>query len=104
KEASSKMLWLVYSVVACIAFISFRSLPAVICAMLPLWLTSLLCEALMVVLGLGIKVSTLPVIALGVGIGIDYALYVMSVTIARMKEGNSLASSYYSALISTGKI
>ncbi len=31
----------------------------------------LLCEALMVALGIGIKVATLPVIALGVGISVD---------------------------------
>ena len=41
-------------------------------------LTSILCEALMVVLGIGVKVATLPVIALGVGIGVDYALYLLS--------------------------
>jgi predicted RND superfamily exporter protein len=30
-------------------------------------------------------VATLPVIALGVGIGVDYALYIMTVTLARLK-------------------
>ena len=47
-------------------------------------LTSVLAEALMVVLGMGVKVATLPVIALGVGIGVDYALYILSVTLARV--------------------
>ena len=32
----------------------------------------------MVALGIGVKVATLPVIALGVGIGVDYALYLLS--------------------------
>jgi len=39
----------------------------VLVAVLPLALTSILCEALMVALGMGVKVATLPVIALGVG-------------------------------------
>jgi hypothetical protein len=70
----------------------------------PLMITSVLCEALMVWLNIGVKVATLPVIALGVGIGVDYALYVMTVTLARMKEGMSLSEAYYKALIFTGKV
>jgi predicted RND superfamily exporter protein len=72
--------------------------------MLPLMLTSILCEALMVGLGMGVKVATLPVIALGVGIGIDYALYVLSVILARMRAGDTLALAYYQALLFTGKV
>ena len=71
------MLLCVYGgVVLC--FITFRSWRAVIVAVVPLALTSILCEALMVGLGIGVKVATLPVIALGVGIGIDYALYILA--------------------------
>ncbi|MNO93223.1 MMPL family protein [compost metagenome] len=72
--------------------------------MLPLMLTSILCEALMVGLGMGVKVATLPVIALGVGIGVDYALYVLSVILARMRAGDTLAQAYYQALLFTGKV
>jgi hypothetical protein len=87
-----------------LCFITFRSWRAVVVAVLPLMLTSVLAEALMVVLGIGVKVATLPVIALGVGIGIDYALYILSVTQARMKEGMSLSEAYYRALLFTGKV
>jgi hypothetical protein len=45
-------------------------------------LTSILCEALMATMNIGVKVATLPVIALGVGIGVDYALYILSVILA----------------------
>ena len=58
----------------------------------------------MVGLGMGVKVATLPVIALGVGIGIDYALYVLSVILARMRAGDTLAQAYYQALLFTGKV
>jgi uncharacterized protein len=67
-------------------------------------LTSLLAEALMVGLGLGVKVATLPVIALGVGIGVDYALYILSVTLARLRAGDSLSEAYYRSLLFTGKV
>ena len=54
--------------------------------------------------GIGVKVATLPVIALGVGIGVDYALYILSVTLAQLREGKSLSESYYRALLFTGKV
>ena len=104
KKANVEMLLLVYAAVILLAFITFRSWRAVICAVVPLMITSVLCEALMVWLNIGVKVATLPVIALGVGIGVDYALYVMTVTLARLKEGMSLSEAYYKALIFTGKV
>ena len=48
--------------------------------------------------------ATLPVSALGVGIGVDYALYIMTVTLARLKGGMSLSEAYYKALTFTGKV
>ena len=104
KKANHEMLLLVYAAVIVLAFITFRSWRAVVCAVIPLMLTSVLCEALMVYLGIGVKVATLPVIALGVGIGVDYALYILTVTLARMKEGLSLSEAYYKALLFTGKV
>ncbi|GJI86852.1 efflux RND transporter permease subunit [Duganella hordei] len=104
KRANVEMLLLVYGAVIALAFITFRSWKAVICAVLPLMLTSALCEALMVYLDIGVKVATLPVIALGVGIGVDYALYVLTVTLSRLRQGASLSDAYYQALLFTGKV
>ncbi len=73
-------------------------------AVFPLVLTSILCEVLMVWMGIGVKVATLPVIALGVGIGVDYALYVLSVTIDGLRMGKTLSEAYYEALQFTGKV
>ena len=104
EKAMHEMLYWVYGAVILLCWITFRNWRAVLAAILPLMLTSVLAEALMVALGMGVKVATLPVIALGVGIGIDYALYVLSVLLARMKEGDSLVEAYYSALLATGKV
>ncbi|PTQ66794.1 RND family transporter [Pseudomonas sp. GV071] len=104
KQASHEMLWWVYGAVIVLCLITFRSWRAVLCAVLPLVLTSILCEALMVWLGIGVKVATLPVIALGVGIGVDYALYVMSIVLAQLRQGASLSQAYYQALLFTGKV
>jgi hypothetical protein len=76
----------------------------VVVAVIPLIITSILCEALMVALGIGVKVATLPVIALGVGIGVDYALYLLSIQLQRQREGYSLAESYRHAVQFVGKV
>jgi len=104
KQAWTQMLLLVYGAVIVLCFITFRSWRAVVVAVVPLVITSVLCEALMVALGIGVKVATLPVIALGVGIGIDYALYLLSVQLVRQRARVSLAESYRSALQFTGKV
>lgn len=103
--AASKtpMLLLVYGVVIVLCFIAFRSWRPVVCIILPLVLTSILCEALMTLLGVGIKVATLPVIALGVGIGVDYGVYIYAKFEKYMKDGLGLKEAYLATLTSTGR-
>ena len=98
------MLLYVYTAVIILCFITFRDWRAVVVAVLPLVLTSILCEALMVMLGIGVKVATLPVIALGVGIGVDYALYLLSVQLNGLRNGMSLGEAYKHAVQFTGKV
>ena len=104
EEADRVMLVLVYAVVILFSLTTFRSWRAVVCAIIPLIFVSILCKALMVGLGIGVKVATLPVIALGVGVGIDYALYVMSALLAHLKAGATLQQAYYRALLTTGRV
>ena len=104
KKANRQMLYMVYGAVILLCFVTFRSWRAVLCAVLPLMLTSILAEALMVWQGIGVKVATLPVIALGVGIGVDYSLYVLSVVLGHVGAGKSLSVAYYRALLFTGKV
>jgi predicted RND superfamily exporter protein len=104
RKAWLQMLVLVYAAVIVLCLITFRSWRAVVVAVVPLVITSILCEALMVWLGIGVKVATLPVIALGVGIGVDYALYLLSVQLAQQRQGMSLADAYRRALQFTGKV
>jgi predicted RND superfamily exporter protein len=104
KKANTTMLLYVYAAVIVLCFITFRSWRAVVVAVVPLALTSILCEALMVWLGIGVKVATLPVIALGVGIGVDYALYLLSVQLAQQRKGVPLPEAYQKAVQFTGKV
>jgi hypothetical protein len=104
RKANREMMYYVYAAVIVLSFITFRSVAGVLCAVIPLFATSILCEALMVLLGIGVKVATLPVIALGVGIGIDYALYVLTVTLAKTRSGLTLEQAYGAALRFTGRV
>jgi predicted RND superfamily exporter protein len=102
-RAQYKMLAWVYGVVAFLVLLAFRSPRAVVCIILPLALTSVLGQALMTFLGIGVKVATLPVIALGVGIGVDYGIYIFSKLETYLYKGLSLHDSYFETLKTTGK-
>lgn len=104
KHNNYLMLLGVYLAVIVLSLITFRSWRAVFVAILPLALTSLLAEALMVLVGVGLKVATLPVTALGVGIGIDYALYILSIMLVWLRAGASLEQAYSRALMFVGKV
>lgn len=94
----------VYGATALLCLLTFRSLRATIVAMIPLVMTTIICKALMVWMGIGLKVATLPVIAVGVGVGVDYALYLLSVQIAMQRRGATLAQAYRKSLDFTGRV
>jgi len=102
-DAQTLMLIFVYIVVSVLCFITFRSIRAIICIITPLALTSILCQALMAQMGIGVKVATLPVIALGVGIGVDYGIYIYSRLEALLIEGKNLHEAFFQTLKTTGK-
>ncbi len=102
-KSELQILILVYICVAVMCLITFRSFGAMLCIILPLILTSVLGNALMAWLGIGVKVATLPVIALGVGIGVDYGIYIYSRMESFLRAGLPLQEAYYETLRSTGK-
>ena len=81
---------------------TFRSLRATLCILIPLAIVSVLCEALMPLLGIGLKVSTLPVIALGVGVGVDYGIYLFDRLEVHLEEGMDLGAAFFEALKERG--
>ena len=73
-----------------------------LCILIPLGLVSLLSYALMAVLEIGLKVGTLPVVALGVGVGVDYGIYIYSRFRRYYRAGESLREAYVKTLDVTG--
>jgi len=102
-KAQYQMLAWVYGVVGLLCLLTFRSWRTLVCIIVPLALTSVLCQALMTFLDIGVKVATLPVIALGVGIGIDYGIYIYSRLESYISQGMTLNDAYRQTLMSTGR-
>jgi predicted RND superfamily exporter protein len=97
------MLVSIFGAVILLCWLTFRSLAATLCIILPLALVSLLCNALMASLGIGVKVATLPVIALGVGVGVDYGIYLYErFQHALREQGASLREAFHDALRQRG--
>ncbi len=103
ERAQYEILAYVYGVVGLMVLVMFRSWRAVVCILVPLALTSVMSQGLMALLGIGVKVATLPVIALGVGIGVDYGIYIYSRLGSYLHHGHPLKVAYLETLKTTGK-
>ena len=102
KHAEVIMLAALFLSVALFCLLTFRSLRAVLCILVPLAIVAVLCNALMALLGIGLKVATLPVMALGVGVGVDYGIYLYERIEHEMAEGQDLREAFYRAMCQRG--
>jgi predicted RND superfamily exporter protein len=96
------LLYVYIAIVVCV-YLSFFEVTSIICIMLPLALVSWMAYAVMAMLGIGMKVATLPVVALAVGIGVDYGIYVYATLADAVASGFSLREGYFVTLKMTGK-
>jgi predicted RND superfamily exporter protein len=92
----------VFAAVVVMCLITFRSLTGTILVVLPLALVSVLVYAVMALVGIGLKVSTLPMVALGAGIGVDYGIYLFSRMQEFLHQGLSVRDAYERTLRVTG--
>ena len=93
-EAEARMLLAIFGALLLFCLISFRSWIASLCVLVPLAMVCVFANALMAVLGIGLKTATLPVIALGVGVGIDYGLYLYERIQHHMREGENFRTAF----------
>ncbi|KAI3601977.1 Exporter protein, RND family [Cupriavidus necator H850] len=103
EEAEVTMLLSIFGAITLLCLLTFRSWRAVLCIIVPLTLVSVLCNALMARLGIGLKVSTLPVITLGVGVGVDYGIYLYERIQHQIREeGQALPQAFAEAMRQRG--
>jgi predicted RND superfamily exporter protein len=102
-KAEAKMLLAIFASLTILCYITFRSYTAVLSVMLPLTMVSIFCNALMARLGIGLKVATLPVVALGVGVGVDYGIYLFERIQHHMAEGvTDFREAFHRAMLERG--
>ncbi|HXV39989.1 MAG TPA: MMPL family transporter [Steroidobacteraceae bacterium] len=92
----------VFAAVTIMCLVNFRSVIGTIMVIVPLLLVSILVYAVMAFVGIGLKVNTLPMVALGAGIGVDYGIYLFSRMQEFLGRGESVQQAYLGALRVTG--
>lgn len=102
KKAEVQMHGALLASVALFCWLTFRSFRAVLCIIMPLTIVATLCNALMAWLGIGLKVATLPVLALGVGVGVDYGIYIYERMQHELTLGRDLREAFYQAMVQRG--
>ena len=105
ETVEAKQLWIlagVFGAVILMCLLTFGSLVGTLLVVLPLALVSVLVYAVMALVGIGLKVSTLPMVALGAGIGVDYGIYLFSRMQEFLHQGLSVRSAYERTLRVTG--
>ena len=96
------ILFGVFAAVILMCLVTFRSVTGTILVFLPLALVSVLTYAVMALVGIGLKISTLPMVALGVGIGVDYGIYLFSRMQQFLRAGDSVRAAYEKTMRVTG--
>ncbi len=92
----------VFAAVTIMCLVSFRSVIGTIMVIIPLALVSILVYAVMAFVGIGLKVNTLPMVALGAGIGVDYGIYLFTRMQEHLNRGHNVHYAYLAALHVTG--
>jgi len=92
----------VFATVIVMCLRTFRSVLGTVLVVLPLALVSVLVYAVMALVGIGLKVCTLPMVALGAGIGVDYGIYLYSRMQEYLHKGLPVHDAYERTLRVTG--
>ncbi len=102
ETSETPMMVYVYLTIMALVIVTYRDWRATICCCLPLTLATFLGYWFMRELQIGLKVSTLPVMVLAVGIGVDYAFYIYNRLQLHLSQGLDMTESYQQTLLETG--
>jgi predicted RND superfamily exporter protein len=94
---------LAFATIYIIILVTYRSFMAGFYLLFPLALANAAINAYMGAHDIGININTLPVVTVGVGFGIDYAIYIVSRIIEELALGREIQDATYHALVTSGK-
>ncbi|MBM4258738.1 MAG: hypothetical protein FJ147_22910 [Deltaproteobacteria bacterium] len=96
-------LLLVLIAVFLFSYLTYRSVLAALIVMLPSIIAQPLTEAFMYLAGIDMNINSLPVAAVGIGIGIDYGYYVLSRIVEEYANSQDFDLANERALLTTGR-
>jgi len=102
EHAELPMILAVYLVIILMVIATYRDWRATIACCVPLTVATFIGYWFMKEIGIGLKVSTLPVIVLAVGLGVDYAFYIYNRVQFHLSEGLNITRSYQQTMYETG--
>ncbi len=94
---------LIFIVVFILSFITYWSVLGALIVMLPSIVAQPLSEAMMYLMGIDFNINSLPVAAIGIGIGIDYGYYVLSRIVEEYEVVRDFDEANRRALMTTGE-
>ena len=83
--------------------LAYRSVVAAVLLLIPVNVSNLFLGAVLVQMGIGLDVNTLPITAIGVGVGIDYGIYLLSRICEEYNSSEDVGLSIERAIATTGK-
>jgi predicted RND superfamily exporter protein len=96
-------LALVMLAVAAFLYVTYGTLVGTLILMIPVLMAQLACEAFMYLWHIDLNVNSLPIAAVGAGVGVDYGIYHFSRMIDAVEEGRNLEEAVDYATATTGK-
>ena len=90
-------------VILAVASYAYRSIVAGIVLLIPVNLSNMILTTSMSFMGIGLDINSLMVAAIGVGVGIDYGIYLLSRICEEFHECEDYGVAITSALTTTGK-
>ncbi|NLN59527.1 MAG: MMPL family transporter [Deltaproteobacteria bacterium] len=102
-QAQAQNIALILGIVVVFAAFTYRSLLAAAILVFVLLLGNFLTMVFMVLKGISLNVNTIPVASIGIGVGVDYSIYILSRIIEEYQLHRDLRLAIPVALRTTGK-
>jgi len=101
--SEARVTIIAFSITFLLCALAFKSLFAGVFFLIPIGISNFLTYALMGALGIGLDVNSLPVVALGVGLGVDYGLYIVGRMEEDMRRGVGLQDAAHAGILTAGR-
>jgi predicted RND superfamily exporter protein len=102
ERSELRMMIYVYLAIIILVLVTYRDWRATVCCCVPLTVATFLGYWFMKELEIGLKVATMPVMVLAVGLGVDYAFYIYNRLQFHLSEGFDMTQAYQQTVYETG--